>query len=159
MNSSPGNNKGLFLSKLSILLVNFSIQIARVNNIQAEVRLIQVLCGKYLQAHSLPCKSWTSEHLTPIITCHCKNLEHWHKYLTWSNDNPWHRTTLWMLFSKWENTKTLTHFQNKVQYTELSSLTRISVRLPQDYHGVHMALHHLNRWWIKPRNIIINIVR
>lgn len=40
-----------------MLLVEFSIQLARVNCIQAKVQLIQLLCGKYLQAHGLSCQS------------------------------------------------------------------------------------------------------
>lgn len=114
--------RAYFLSKLSILLVNFSIQIARVNSIQAEVRLIQLLCGKYLQAHSLPCKSWTSEHLPPIITCNCKTLEHWHKYLTWWNDKPWRRTTLWMqLFQMRKHKDTYTLSEQGTVYRTLES--------------------------------------
>lgn len=66
----------LFLSKLSILLFKFSIQIAKVNSIQTKVQSSQVLCDKYMQAQSLLCQSWTSEHVTPIITCHYKTLEH-----------------------------------------------------------------------------------
>lgn len=52
-----------------MLLVEFSLQLARVNSIQAKVQLIQLLCGKYLQAHGLSCQSWTSEHVPSIITC------------------------------------------------------------------------------------------
>lgn len=47
----------LILSELSVLLVEFSIQLARVNSIQAKVQLIQLLCGKYLQAHGPSCQS------------------------------------------------------------------------------------------------------
>lgn len=65
-------------------MLKFSIQIARVNSIHAKVLLIQLHCGKYLQAHGLWCQTWTSERVTPIITCHYETLKHWHKCLTWS---------------------------------------------------------------------------
>lgn len=47
----------LILSELSVLLVEFSIQLARVNSIQDKVQLIQLLCGKYSQAHGSSCLS------------------------------------------------------------------------------------------------------
>lgn len=98
-------------------MLKFSIQIARVNSTHAKVLLIQLHCGKYLQAHGLSCQ-WTSEHVTPIITCHYETLKHWHKCLTWSKYKKQKKETQCirthqMQQFQWENWKTPTHREQR----------------------------------------------
>lgn len=51
-----------------MILIEFSTQQVRVNNMQAKVRLVHKLCGKYMQGVSWQLR--TSERVTPIITCY-----------------------------------------------------------------------------------------
>lgn len=71
------------------------------------------------------------------------------KYLTWSNDKPQCRGALWYVAFPNEATRERDrHFQG-VKNSE----SWLSVRLTQDYHRVHMAPRHLNRWWHTAKNI------
>lgn len=90
----------------------------------------------------LPRKVVDSGHLTPIITYYYGAMEHWHKYLTWSRwQTSVQRSTFGDgAFSKRETTRK-TWTLPKVRRTQ--SLMRISARLTQDYHRVHMAPQHL----------------
>ena len=51
-----------------MLLVEFPIQLARVNSTQAKVQLILLLCGNYLRAHSL---------FTPVVDFGARNANNY----------------------------------------------------------------------------------